>query len=75
MSDPVGQYTKTSRELLDAWKQDMQREQDLRDRISELESARKDWTQQKWLLEMELEGYKELCKAQEFIINELKVAE
>lgn len=48
--------------------------QELKARIGELESARKYWTHQKWLLEMELEGYKELCKAQEFIINELKVA-
>lgn len=44
-------------------------------RIEELESARKDWGHQKWLLEMELEGYKELCKAQEFIISNLKVAQ
>ena len=38
MSDPIESYTKTTKELLDAWKADMNREQGLRDRIAELEA-------------------------------------
>ena len=42
MSKPIDEYTKTSRELLDAWRSDMEREQELRDRIAELEAELKE---------------------------------
>ena len=38
MSDPIGSYNKITKELLDAWKADMAREQELRERIAELEA-------------------------------------
>lgn len=43
--------------------------------IYTLENRVKELMHQEWLLKMELEGYRELCKIQEFIIDELKVAQ